>query len=131
MVEERMSANQAKTDVQLKELTERIEKSQAKLQTVEVSLDAQARKFREDSATIRSDHLKDYDLTNTTVHATIEETRSAIEAAKCEFQARLELVEVKTEGGKRTRSVRNHGTATCIRKEYILVHVPMPVRDRS
>jgi hypothetical protein len=32
------------------------------LQAVEVSLDTQARKLQEDLATIRSDHLRDYNL---------------------------------------------------------------------
>jgi hypothetical protein len=39
-----------------KELREKLEKTQVELQTVEVSLDPQTRKFREDIAIIRSDH---------------------------------------------------------------------------
>jgi hypothetical protein len=41
-------------------------KTQAELQT-EMSLDPQARKLREDIATIRSDYLRDYDLTHVMV----------------------------------------------------------------
>jgi hypothetical protein len=58
-----------------KELTEKIDKTQVKLQAVEVSLDAQARK--------------------------LQESHSATEATKREFQARLEVVEARAEQGRR------------------------------
>jgi hypothetical protein len=60
MMEEMMTANEVKTDSKLKELTETIGKTQTELQTVEVSFDAQARKFLEDPATIKSYHLENY-----------------------------------------------------------------------
>jgi hypothetical protein len=69
-MEERIAANQAKTDAKFKELTETVEKTQLELQTAEVSLDARTRKLRED-------------LTET----------------KHELQARLEAVEMRTERG--------------------------------
>jgi hypothetical protein len=59
------------------------------LQAVEVSLKAQARKLQEDLATTRSDHLRHYNLTHIKVQATINETRSEIEAIKHEFQSQL------------------------------------------
>jgi hypothetical protein len=99
-IENVMTQVNYKTQSLQKELRENLKKTQVKLQTVEVSLDAQARKFQEDLATIKSNHLKDYDLTNTTVHTTIEQTRLAIEAARCEFRARLEVVEAKAKGGR-------------------------------
>jgi ABC-type Zn2+ transport system substrate-binding protein/surface adhesin len=99
-LEANIEANQAKTDVNLKELTERIGKTQVELQTVKVSLDAQARELQEDLATIRSDHLRDYDLTHIKLQAAISESRSEIEATKYEFQSRLEVVETRAERGR-------------------------------
>jgi hypothetical protein len=46
------------------------------LQAVQVSHEAQAKKLQEDIATIRSDHLKDSNLTHIKVQATINETHS-------------------------------------------------------
>jgi hypothetical protein len=69
-------------------------------QAVGVFLDAQARKLQEDPAKIRFDHLRDYDLSHVALRATIKETRSAIEATKREFQARLEAIEARTEHGR-------------------------------
>jgi hypothetical protein len=65
------------------------------IHTEEMSLDAQTRKLWEDLATIRSDYLRDYDKTNVTIHATINKTRSATEAKKREFQARLNVAEAR------------------------------------
>jgi hypothetical protein len=56
-----------------------------------MSLDVQARKLQEDQATVRSDHLRDYNLTHIKVQATINETRSEIEATKPGFQSRLQV----------------------------------------
>jgi hypothetical protein len=83
-----------------KELTEKIDKTQVELQEVEVSLSAQERKLQDDLATIRSDHLRDYDLTHVMIQATFNGTRSAIEATKREFQARLEVVEARAKQGR-------------------------------
>jgi hypothetical protein len=66
-------------------LSEKIEKTLVELQTVGVSLGAQARKLQEDLATIRSNHLSDYDLTHIKVQAAINKIHSEIEATKCEF----------------------------------------------
>jgi hypothetical protein len=65
-----------------------------------MSLDAQARKLQEDLATVRSDYLRDYNLTHIKVQATINETRSEIEATKRKFQPRLEVVEARAEWGR-------------------------------
>jgi hypothetical protein len=69
------------------------------LQTVEISLNAQARKLQEGLETIRSDHLREYDLTHLKVQATRKETHAEIEATRHEFQLRLDAVEARTERG--------------------------------
>jgi hypothetical protein len=53
-----------------KELSEKIDKTQVELQAAEVSLGAQARKPQEDLATIRSNHLRHYNLIHIKVQAT-------------------------------------------------------------
>jgi hypothetical protein len=68
--------------------------SQVELQIVEVALDAQAKKFREEIAAIRAD------LTSAKKHGTFNETRSQIEATKREPQARLEAVEARAHLGR-------------------------------
>jgi hypothetical protein len=81
-----------------KELTDKIErKTQVELQTVEVSPNKQTRKLRKDLAAIRSDYLRDYDLTYVMVQATFNKTRSAIEVTECEFQAQLEVIQARAE----------------------------------
>jgi hypothetical protein len=70
------------------------------LQAVEVFLNTQARTLQEDLATIRFDHLRDYNLTHIKVQATINETHSEIEAVKHEFQARFEVVEARAKQGR-------------------------------
>jgi hypothetical protein len=70
------------------------------LQAAEVSLDTQARKLQVDLATIRSDHLKDYNLTHIKVQATIDECLSEIEATKREFHSRLEETEAMAKQGR-------------------------------
>jgi hypothetical protein len=83
-----------------KELTEKIEKTQMELQAVEMSLDLQERKLQDNLATIRSDHLREYNLTHIKVQATINETHSEIEAIKREFHSRLEVVLTGAEWGR-------------------------------
>jgi hypothetical protein len=81
-----MSYVDQKTQNLCRELTETIEKSQAELQTVEVSLDAQARRLQEDLAKIRSEHLRDYDFTHVTLQTTFNETRSALKQPNASFR---------------------------------------------
>jgi hypothetical protein len=68
----------------------------------EVSLDAEARKRQEALAAIRSDHLINYSLTHIKVQATINETRSEIEATRREFHILLEVVKVRAKHGRGT-----------------------------
>jgi hypothetical protein len=83
------------------------------LQRIEVSLDAQARKLQEDLATIRSDHLRDYDLTHIKVQATINETLAEIDATRRELPTRLEGVVTKAE--------RVRGQGVCARTAQPLI----------
>jgi hypothetical protein len=77
-----------------KEITETIERTQVKLQIVEVALDAQAKEFQEEIVAIRAD------VTSAKKHGTFYETRSQIEATKREPQARVEAVEARSQLGR-------------------------------
>jgi hypothetical protein len=83
-----------------KELSERIKITQVELWTVEVSLDTQARKLQKDLATIRYNHLRDYNLTHIKAQAMRNKTCSEIEATRCKFQSKLEVVEARAERGR-------------------------------
>ncbi|PNF41254.1 hypothetical protein B7P43_G01481 [Cryptotermes secundus] len=80
-LKEMMDINQARTDVKLQELTERTGKTQRELQSVEVSLCTLTDKFQENPT-------KNYN-----------ETCAAIDETKREFQAWLDIVQMRTERG--------------------------------
>jgi hypothetical protein len=105
-------------------------------QAVEVFLGAQARKLREDLATIRSDHLREYDLTDVTVQVIFNETRSALKPPTRVPGSIERIGSNRGQGraGKGTRSLRIHGAATNIRQDgqdYTLRCISKSVRDRS
>lgn len=88
-----------KTQTLHKELSDKIEKAQAELQT-EMSLDQQTRELWEDLDIIRSNYLRDYGSTHIIAQATFNETRSATETTKHEFQAWLHIVEATAKQGR-------------------------------
>jgi hypothetical protein len=90
IIEETMIVNQARTDVQLKDLTERIEKTQRELQSSEVSLCARTTKLQEDLT-------KNYN-----------KTCKRIEETKREFQARWDDTRQTRAEGANTA-----GSGTC------------------
>jgi hypothetical protein len=87
----------------LKELTETIGKTQMVLQTVEVSLDTQARKLQENPEVIKADLTTDPNTVGIEVKTIKKEAlaqqhtlEDKMEANKRNFQARLGVVEART-----------------------------------